>query len=306
MAGKLPRTASFEEEPTPSPEQALPEGTMEEAAPEVPSAELGEVIRRLPRTEAPEAGIEATAPGTTAEATAAPRAGRSFVECTIERSNGRHNHEMAKHRWMLHGEAANLMLTEGAEGEGELWGPTFSFEASRVGLSSLETAAETLTNYAKKMRKFYEDHPDEVPWKHQEAPSMRELGISREEPGWQNSDRNRHYYNKPRSFCEPEFRTLLIPVQNFTPKGPRPGIISISMQEHYDREVMTFDEQPERSRKNQRRGTWDTAAREAGGTTGATSSSGSGANPAEVVQGTAETVAEVSDELAETAVEGQV
>ena len=78
------------------------------------------------------------------------------------------------------------------------------------------------------------------------------------------------------------------------------------MQEHYDREVMTFDEQPERSRKNQRRGTWDTAAREAGGTTGATSSSGSGANPAEVVQGTAETVAEVPVEPAGTAVEEQV
>ena len=261
-AEALPRTRSFDEA-MPSPEQVLPESTMEEGvAPEVSSTELNAVIQALPiaatPAEAPEAVAETTAvprveaPEAMAGTTAVPRAGRSFVECTIERSSGRHNHEMSKQRWMMELEEANLKLVEGAEGEEELLGRTLDFEASRIGLKSLESAAETLTYYAKKMKEFYEEHPDEVPWKHQEAPSMKELGISSQEPGWQNSDQNRHYYNRPRRFCEPEFRTLLIPVKHFTPKGPRQGVISVSMQEHYDRSLMIFDEQPERSKKLQK------------------------------------------------------
>ena len=135
---------------------------------------------------------------------------------------------------------------------------------------------------------------------------MKELGINFQEPGWQNSNQNRHYYNRPRKFCEPEFRTLLVPAKHFTPKGPRQGVISISMQEHYDRSVMIFDEHPERSKKLQRTGAWDTPAREVVGTTGTASSSGSGLNPGEVAQGTAGTATGISAELTVPAVEGGV
>ena len=69
---------------------------------------------------------------------------------------------------------------------------------------------------------------------------------------------------------------------------------------------MIFDEQPERSKKLQKTGAWDTPAREPVGTIGTASSSGSGLSPGESAQGTAGTATGTSAELTVPAIEGGV
>ena len=211
---------------------------------------------------------------------------KGFVECTKERTDGPHDSQMNLQRWMVDLEAADLKLLTA---EKKFFGPTQDFEESRIGLEALESVAEDLNCYVKFMKAYYKKHPDEKPWSHHEPPSTKELGIEFQQEGWTNSEKNKHYWNHPRTFCEPEFRILLVPAKHFTPKGPRRGMIGISLREHYDRDIMIFNEHPKRSKKQPRTEAWnnpapgtEAVAQEAAGIAAGTATSyGSGRTSAE-------------------------
>ena len=263
--------------PAEGPEAGQP--VPEPAGEAVQNAEVGPA-------EAPEADPPAPEPAEGEEPPVAEDE-RGFVEMIQERSNGEHDGYMYIHRNFIEKEDADKKLFSKGN-----YGSTRSFPASRIGLEALESAARDLNAYVKGMREYYQKHPNEKPWEHHEAP--RNLGINFKKKGWTNHEENPHYWNNPRTFCEPQFRTLLVPTHHFTPEGPRRGMVGISFQEHYDREEMVFDEHPERRQKQARTSSWKKEASEenpteanaehaAEATAGTSTASGSCCTPAEPV-----------------------